>query len=375
MADVLTVQRPAATVGVVGKLSFLDRLLPLWILLAMAFGVGIGATAPGVPAALNRLQVGTISFPIALGLLLMMYPVLARVKYEELGRLTRAWRLFGWSLLLNWVAGPLVMFALAWIFLPDFAQYRTGLVLVGLARCIAMVLVWNQLAGGDNEAAAVLVAINSLFQVLAYALYSYFFLSVLPVWLGLSAGQQVGIGFGEIAQSVLLFLGAPLAAGALTRLIGVRTKGRDWYDIVAMPRLAPLALLALLFTIVVMFALQGNVIVARPGDVLRIALPLIAYFALMFSGGFWLGRRAGFGYPQTATLAFTAAGNNFELAIAVAVGTFGITSGEALAAVVGPLIEVPALVALVYVALGLARQLPAGNPHGAASVETEASHG
>jgi arsenite transporter len=375
VADVLTMERPTANVRVVAKLSFLDRFLPLWILLAMALGVGLGAVVPGVPAALNRLQVGTTSLPIALGLLLMMYPVLARVQYEELRRLARAWRLFGWSLLLNWLVGPLVMFTLAWVFLPDLPQYRTGLILVGLARCIAMVLVWNHLAGGDNEAAAVLVALNSVFQVLAYAVYAYFFLSVLPVWLGLGAGQQVGIAFGEIAQSVLIFLGGPLLAGALTRLVGVRTRGRVWYDDVAMPRLAPVALLALLFTIVVMFALQGNVIVARPGDVLRIALPLVVYFALMFGGGFWLAHRAGFGYRQTATLAFTAAGNNFELAIAVAVGTFGITSGQALAAVVGPLIEVPALVALVYVALWLGRRLPFGNARPAGRVGVEASRG
>ena len=375
MDDVLIRERPSASVGAIGKLSFLDRFLPLWILLAMALGVGLGAAAPGVPAALNALQLGTTSLPIALGLLLMMYPVLARVKYEELRRLAHAWRLFGWSLLLNWLVGPLVMFILAWVFLPDLPQYRTGLILVGLARCIAMVLVWNHLAGGDGEAAAVLVAINSVFQVLAYALYAYFFLSVLPVWLGLGSGQQVGIAFGEIARSVLIFLGVPLAAGAVTRLAGVRAKGRAWYDGVAMPRLAPVALLALLFTIVVMFALQGNVIVARPGDVLRIALPLVAYFALMFGGGFWLARRAGFGYRQTATLAFTAAGNNFELAIAVAVGTFGIASGQALAAVVGPLIEVPALVALVYVALWLGRRVPFGDARRAGTARAGAARG
>ncbi|HET8626980.1 MAG TPA: ACR3 family arsenite efflux transporter [Thermomicrobiales bacterium] len=354
--------RPAAGLGaVVGGLSPLDRFLPLWILLAMALGVGLGAAAPGLRAGLNAMQVGTTSLPIALGLLLMLYPVLARVRYEALAKLRRARRLFGVSLLLNWLVGPLVMFALAWLFLPDLPQYRTGLILVGLARCIAMVLVWNQLAGGDREVAAVLVALNSVFQVVAYAFYAYFFLGVLPGWLGLGAGQAVRLSFGEIAQSVAVFLGVPLAAGALTRLSGVRAKGRAWYDDVAMPRLAPLALLALLFTIVVLFALQGDAIVARPGDVLRIALPLVAYFALMFSGAFWLARRAGFAYRETASVAFTAAGNNFELAIAVAVGAFGLASGEALATVVGPLIEVPALVALVYAALWLGRRLPFGD--------------
>jgi len=282
------------------------------------------------------------------------------VKYEELRHIGGAWRLFGVSLLLNWVVGPLLMFALAWLFLPDHPDYRTGLILVGVARCIAMVLIWNQLAGGSGEHAAVLVALNSVFQVATYALYAWLFLAVFPVWLGLGAAQQVRIGFGAIATSVLVFLGLPLAAGVLSRVVGIRARGPAWYDGVAMPKIAPLALLALLFTIVVMFALQGRALLARPGDVARIALPLVVYFALMFGVAFWWGWRAGFPYEQTTTLAFTAAGNNFELAIAVAVGIFGLASGEALAAVVGPLIEVPALIGLVYVALWLGRRLTYG---------------
>jgi ACR3 family arsenite transporter len=355
-----TVAPPADVRGVVGRLSVLDRFLPLWIVLAMALGLGLGAVVPGLPRALDALSVGTISLPIAVGLLWMMYPVLARVKYEELSHVGRAWRLFGVSLLLNWVVGPLLMFALAWVFLPDLPHYRTGLILVGLARCIAMVLVWNQLAGGDREDAAVLVALNSVFQVLAYSLYAYVFLAVLPVALGLGAGQVVSIAFWDVARSVLVFLGVPLAAGVATRYVGLRARGRAWYDGVAMPRLAPTALVALLFTIVVMFSLKGDVILALPGDVARIALPLLVYFGLMFGAAFWWGRRAGFSYSRTTTLSFTAAGNNFELAIAVAVGVFGIASGEALAAVVGPLIEVPALVGLVYVALWLGRRVRFG---------------
>lgn len=351
---------PTDVRSVVGGLSLLDRLLPLWIGLAMVLGLLLGAVVPGLPAALDALRIDTVSLPIALGLLWMMYPVLARVKYEELAQIGRAWRLFGVSLVLNWIVGPLLMFALAWIFLPDLPEYRTGLILIGLARCIAMVLIWNNLAGGDREAAAVLVALNSVFQVVAYSFYAFLFLSVLPVWLGLGAGQSVSIAFGDIAKSVLVFLGVPLAAGVISRFVGLRWKGRVWYDEVAMPRLAPTALLALLFTIVVMFSLQGDVILSLPGDVLRISIPLLIYFALMFGGAFWLARQAGFNYQQTASVAFTAAGNNFELAIAVAIGTFGIASGQALAAVVGPLIEVPALVGLVYVSLWCARRLNFG---------------
>lgn len=362
MADTLLASPPTVAEevdvrAVIGRLSVLDRFLPLWIVLAMALGLGLGALIPGLPRALDALSVGTISLPIAVGLLWMMYPVLARVEYEELSHVGRAWKLFGVSLLLNWLVGPVLMFALAWVFLPDQPHYRTGLILVGLARCIAMVLVWNQLAGGDHEDAAVLVALNSVFQVLAYSFYAYLFLAVLPVALGLGAGQAVNIAFWDVARSVLVFLGIPLAAGVATRYLGLRARGREWYDEVAMPKLAPTALVALLFTIVVMFSLKGDVILALPGDVARIALPLLVYFAVMFGASFWWGRRAGFSYPETTTLSFTAAGNNFELAIAVAVGVFGIASGEALAAVVGPLIEVPALVALVYVALWLGRRL------------------
>ncbi len=366
MADTLLRDRPATVRSVVGTLSLLDRFLPLWIVLSMGLGLALGALVPGLPRALNALQVASVSLPIAIGLILMMYPVLARVTYEEVGRFCQARQLLGVSLLLNWLVGPLLMFALAWLFLPDVPQYRTGLILVGLARCIAMVLVWNQIAGGDREGAAVLVALNSIFQIVAYSVYAYVFLAVLPVWLHLGAAQQVHISFGEIARSVLVFLGIPLAAGALTRLVGVRARGRDWYDDVAMPKIAPLALLALLFTIVVMFSLKGGVILALPGDVLRIALPLLVYFAVMFGAAFWWGWRAGFSYPETATLSFTAAGNNFELAIAVAIATFGLGSGQALAAVVGPLIEVPALVGLVYVALWLGRRVRFA-PRGAAA--------
>ncbi len=352
-----TREEPTTVRDVVARLSWLDRFLPLWILLAMALGLGLGAWVPGLPTLLDRLRVGTVSLPIALGLLWMMYPVLARVKYEELRHIGSAWRLFGVSLLLNWIIGPVLMFALAWLFLPDYPNYRTGLILVGLARCIAMVLIWNQLAGGSNEHAAVLVALNSVFQVVTYAFYAYLFLAVFPVWLGLGAAQTVPIGFGAVATSVLIFLGIPLLAGVISRLVGLRLKGRAWYDGIAMPKIAPTALIALLFTIVIMFSLQGKTIMERPSDVLRVALPLLVYFAIMFGVAFWWGWRAGFPYDQTTTLAFTAAGNNFELAIAVAVGIFGIASGEALAAVIGPLIEVPALVALVYVALWFGRRL------------------
>ncbi|HLI29243.1 MAG TPA: ACR3 family arsenite efflux transporter [Chloroflexota bacterium] len=354
---------PLAGDAVLRRLPLLDRLLPLWILLAMALGLALGALAPGVGAALDALHVEGVSLPIALGLFWMLFPVLARVRYEALGRVGRAWRLFGASLVLNWLLGPALMFGLAWLLLPDLPAYRTGVILVGLARCIAMVLVWNELAGGDREAAAVLVALNSVFQVAAYAGLAYLYLAVLPRWLGLGAGSAVAVDAATVARNVVLFLGAPLVLGGLARWLGIRARGRTWYDGVLMPRLAPTALLALLGTVVLLFSLQGAVILARPGDVARVALPLVAYFGLMFGLALLAGWRAGLPYPEAATLAFTAAGNNFELAIAVAIATFGLASGEALAAVVGPLIEVPVLVALVYAALGLRPRLwPAERP-------------
>ena len=336
---------------VIARLSFLDRFLPAWILLAMALGLGLGRAVPDLNRHLDAIQVtsGT-SLPIFVGLLVMMYPVLAKVRYGRLGSVTRDRRMLVSSLVLNWLVGPAVMFALAWLLLADQPAYRTGLIIVGLARCIAMVLIWNDLSGGDREAAAVLVALNSVFQVLAFALLGYFYLQVLPGWLGLSS-VGLHISMGAIARTVGIFLGVPLVAGFLTRVIGERTKGRQWYEAKLLPRLGPFALYGLLYTIVILFALQGHTITSRPGDVARIALPLLAYFAFMWCGSFLLGRALGLPYERTATLAFTAAGNNFELAIAVAIGVFGVTSGEALAGVVGPLIEVPVLVGLVYVAL------------------------
>ncbi|MHB1006848.1 MAG: ACR3 family arsenite efflux transporter [Chloroflexota bacterium] len=346
-----------APVAAIKRLSTLDRLLPLWIFAAMALGLGLGAVNPGVAKALDSARIDTVSLPIALGLLWMMYPVLARVKYEELGKVRNAWRMFAVSLVQNWLVGPLLMFALAWIFLPDLPEYRTGLILVGLARCIAMVLIWNYLADGDNEYCAVLVALNSIFQVVFFSFFAYLFITLLPAWLGLGAGQAIRIEFWDIAKSVLIFLGIPLAAGMITRYFGIKAKGKYWYDRVFMPKLAPTALLALLFTIIVMFSLKGEVILALPMDVARIAIPLLAYFGIMFAGSYFMSWRLGFPYGQATTLSFTAASNNFELAIAVAIGVFGIGSGQALAAVVGPLIEVPVLIGLVYVSLWLRRRL------------------
>jgi arsenite transporter len=337
------------------RLSTLDRLLPVWIAVAMAAGLLLGKLAPGVNTALNHVQIDGISLPIALGLLIMMYPVLAKVRYDQLDRVTGDRKLLISSLSLNWVLGPALMFALAWLFLPDLPEYRTGLIIVGLARCIAMVIIWNDLACGDREAAAVLVALNSIFQVLMFAVLGWFYLSVLPGWLGLEQAR-IDTSPWQIAKSVIIFLGIPLLAGYLSRRIGESAKGRGWYESTFLPRIGPWALYGLLFTIVVLFALQGDQIAGRPWDVARIALPLLAYFAIMWGGGYALGAVLGLGYERTTTLAFTAAGNNFELAIAVAIATYGATSGQALAGVVGPLIEVPVLVALVYVSLGLRRR-------------------
>ncbi len=331
------------------RLSRLDRFLPVWIGSAMVVGLVLGRLIPTLNQSLNHVQVAGTSLPIAIGLLVMMYPVLAKVRYGEVGLVAADRRLLVTSLILNWLIGPLVMFALAWIFLADLPAYRTGLILIGLARCIAMVLIWNDLACGDATAAAVLVAVNSIFQIVAYAGLGYFYLEVLPHWLGLS-GASVDVSMWTIARSVLIFLGVPLVAGYVTRRIGERLRGRTWYEGAFLPRIGPLALYGLLFTVVVLFALQGDTITHRPLDVVRIAVPLLCYFAIMWIGSFALGVALRLPYARTATLAFTAAGNNFELAIAVAIGTFGVTSGQAMAGVVGPLIEVPALIALVYLA-------------------------
>ncbi|HOW94469.1 MAG TPA: ACR3 family arsenite efflux transporter [Mycolicibacterium fallax] len=346
-----------------GRLSTLDRLLPVWIGIAMAAGLLLGRLVPGLNTALGAVQVDGISLPIAAGLLIMMYPVLAKVRYDRLDTVTSDRALLFASLVLNWVVGPALMFTLAWVMLPDLPEYRTGLIIVGLARCIAMVIIWNDLACGDREAAAVLVALNSMFQVVMFAALGWFYLSVLPGWLGLPQ-TSIDTSPWQIAKSVLIFLGVPLLAGYLTRRWGERAKGRDWYEQRFLPRIGPWALYGLLFTIVVLFALQGEQITGRPWDVARIALPLLAYFAIMWGGGYALGAALGLGYPRTTTLAFTAAGNNFELAIAVAIATYGATSGQALAGVVGPLIEVPVLVALVYVSLALRRRFSSGTADG-----------
>ncbi len=342
------------------KLSTLDRFLPLWIFLAMALGLLLGKMWPGIGAALEQVKVDTVSLPIAVGLLWMMYPVLAKVRYGELRHLAARGKMLGLSLTFNWIIGPLVMFALAWLLLPDLPHYRTGLILIGLARCIAMVLIWNLLACGSSELAAVLVALNSLFQILFYSLLGWLFISVIPAWLG-KGGAEFHVSMWAIAKSVAIFLGVPLISGALTRFVMVRRRGEAYYENVFLPRLGPTALVGLLYTIVLMFAMQGDKILSHPLDVLRIAVPLIVYFAVIFVSAFLAARQLGCTYEETAAVAFTAAGNNFELAIAVAVGVFGISSGEALAGVVGPLIEVPALISLVYLALWLRQRLwPAG---------------
>ena len=345
----------ATPASVVRRLSTLDRFLPLWIFAAMGLGLLLGRAFPGLGAALDRVQLAGVSVPIGVGLLWMMYPVLAKVRYETIGRHVADTRLLGTSLFFNWVLGPLVMLGLAWAFLPDLPAYRNGLVLIGLARCIAMVLIWNSLACGSGELAAVLVALNSVFQIVTYSFLGWLFLSVVPGWFGAEAAV-VHVSMWAIARSVLIFLGIPLLAGYATRRILVARRGEAWYTGTFMPRFGPTALVGLLYTIVLMFAMQGNRILELPLDVLRIAAPLVVYFFVMFGAAFVLSARLGFGYQETASLAFTAAGNNFELAIAVAVATFGIGSGEALAAVVGPLIEVPALIGLVYVSLWAGRR-------------------
>ena len=351
MAHTTTAEGKAAT----ARLSTLDRFLPAWIGLAMLLGIGLGRAFPSLNTQLEKVKIDTVSLPIAIGLFAMMYPVLAKVRYRSMGQVVADRRSLVMSLVLNWLIGPAVMFALAWLMLPDLPEYRTGLIIVGLARCIAMVLIWNDLACGNRELAAVLVAINSLFQIVAYSLLGYFYLELLPGWLGLDS-KGIDVTVWSIAKSVLIFLGVPLLAGFLTRTFGEKAKGTEWYEGTFLPRIGPIALYGLLFTIVILFALQGERITDQPLDVARIALPLLAYFAIMWFGSFFAGLRMHLAYDRNASIAFTAAGNNFELAIAVAIGVFGVSSGQALAGVVGPLIEVPVLVGLVYVALWARRR-------------------
>jgi ACR3 family arsenite transporter len=352
---------PALPASVVGRLSTLDRFLPLWIFAAMALGLLLGRAFPGLGAALDRVKVAGVSVPIGIGLLWMMYPVLAKVRYETIGTRISNTKLLGTSLFFNWVLGPIVMFVVAWTFLPDLPAYRNGLILIGLARCIAMVLIWNSLARGSSELAAVLVALNSVFQILTYSVLGWFFLTVVPGWFGADTAV-VNVSMWAIAKSVLIFLGIPLLAGYLTRRTLIARRGEPWYTNTFMPKFGPTALVGLLYTIVLMFAMQGDRILELPFHVLRIAVPLLVYFVVMFGLAFVLSKKLGFSYEETASLSFTAAGNNFELAIAVAVATFGIASGEALAAVVGPLIEVPALIGLVYVSLWARRRFFATEP-------------
>ncbi|USX47797.1 ACR3 family arsenite efflux transporter [Dietzia kunjamensis] len=350
-----------AVAPVAKEMSFLDRYLAAWILVAMAAGLLLGRFVPGLDAALDSVQIGGISVPIAIGLLVMMYPVLAKVRYDETHRVTGDRKLLTLSLILNWVLGPAFMFALAWVFLPDLPEFRTGLIIVGLARCIAMVFIWNDLACGDREAAAVLVAINSVFQVVAFGALGWFYLQLLPSWLGLET-TSAQFSVWSIVISVLVFLGIPLLAGFLTRVLGERAKGRQWYEETFLPRIGPWALYGLLFTIVLLFAMQGEAITSQPLDVARMAVPLLLYFVLMFFFSWFASKAVGLNYAKSTSVAFTASGNNFELAIAVSIGTFGIASGQALAGVVGPLIEVPVLVGLVYVALWAGPKLFPGDP-------------